>query len=157
MTTYSFDNAWQQARDRLQAAEELLDPGTIHHFDRLGVCEGWRCLEVGAGAGSIARWLSHRVGGRGSVDATDLDIRLLEQTRESNLKVARHDITRDPLPEAAYDLVHARLVVEHLTEKEEALRRMAAALRPGGWLLIESIDYISGVTISSLGASDHER
>src|SRR5947209_2401718 len=103
MATYAFDNAWQQARDRLQAAEELLDTGTIRHLEALGVAHGWRCLEAGAGGGSIARWLCKRVGTQGNVDATDLDTRFLEQLSEPNLHVMRHDITRDPLPEDAYD------------------------------------------------------
>jgi hypothetical protein len=31
----------------------LYDPGTIRHLEQLGVGLGWRCLEVGAGGGSI--------------------------------------------------------------------------------------------------------
>jgi SAM-dependent methyltransferase len=57
--------------------------------------------------------------------------------------VRRHDIATDPLPEAAFDLVHARLVLGHLPEREKALGHMVAALNPRGWLLVEDFDALS--------------
>lgn len=60
---------------RLRLLEVCRDPGTIGRLDRLGVSCGWRCLEVGAGHGSIARWLAERVGPTGSVLAADIDPR----------------------------------------------------------------------------------
>jgi hypothetical protein len=42
--------------------------------------------------------------------------------------VLRHDIARDPLPNRAFDLIHARLVLIHVLERERALERMAEAL-----------------------------
>ena len=51
MTTYLFDQAWRQEHDRLRALEALFDDASTYHLDRLGVSPGWRCLEVGAGAG----------------------------------------------------------------------------------------------------------
>jgi hypothetical protein len=73
VTEYMLQNA--EPRQRLGALEARLDPGTIQLLDALGNLEEWRCLEVGAGAGSIASWLAHRVGPRGHVLATDLDLR----------------------------------------------------------------------------------
>ena len=46
----------------------------------------------------------------------------------------------DPPPPGGFDLVHARLVLVHVTDRAEALRRMVGALRPGGWLLLEDAD-----------------
>ena len=56
---------------------------------------------------------------------------------------ALFDIASDPLPEAAFDLVHARLVLVHLPERENALLRIVRALKPGGWLLVEEFDSLS--------------
>jgi hypothetical protein len=42
-------------------------------LSRLGVGPGWRCAEVGAGAGSLAQWLAGQVGDTGQVVATALD------------------------------------------------------------------------------------
>lgn len=142
---YAFDNAWQQARQRLTALETWLDPGTIRHLEALGVVPGWHCLEVGAGGGSIAAWLGRRVGPAGRVLATDIDTRFLDTLDVPNLDVRRHDVVVDALPEASFDLVHTRLVLAHLPTRERALRRMVSALRPGGWPLAEEMDFVSVV------------
>jgi SAM-dependent methyltransferase len=56
------------------------------------------------------------------------------------VQVIRHDVVSDDPPDGGFDLVHARLVLVHLPRREEALRRMVSALRPGGWLLVEDFD-----------------
>src|SRR5689334_8013291 len=108
-------------RARLKAAEDLLDDGTIRVLARVGVQPGWRCLEVGAGGGSIARWLADTVGPTGHVLATDVNTRDLDSGGRPVLEVRQHDIVADPLQEAAFDLVHARLVLEHLPERDRVL------------------------------------
>jgi SAM-dependent methyltransferase len=142
-------------RARLQAAEDLLDEGSIHLLSRLGIRAGWRCLEVGAGGGSIAAWLARAVGPTGHVVATDVDTRALELLTEPNLEIRQHDIVRDPLPET-FDVIHARLVLEHLAEREAVLDKLVASLSEGGWLLVEDVDYVSGVSVSDVGGPRHE-
>ncbi|WP_354643620.1 methyltransferase domain-containing protein [Kitasatospora camelliae] len=137
---YLFDPAWADEYARLTALEQVYDGPTGDLFRLLGVAEGWDCLEVGCGAGSTARQLAGLVGPSGTVLATDLDTRFAEGHGLPNLRLRRHDLLADPLPEAAFDLAHARAVVEHLPRREEALRRMAAAVRPGGWVLVEDFD-----------------
>jgi SAM-dependent methyltransferase len=89
--------------------------------------------------------------------ATDVDIRALSGTPEPNLEIRQHDLVQDPLEEGAYDLVHARLLLEHLSERERALGKLVRALRVGGWIVVEDVDYVSGIPVSSLGAAEHER
>lgn len=151
MSTYAFDQAWQQEQGRLTALEVVYDGASRRLLDGLGLTTGWRCLEVGGGAGGIARWLADRVGERGHVLATDIDIRHLDGHGRTNLEVRTHDIVSDPLDEAAFDLIHARAVVEHLADRDLVVKRLAAALRPGGWLLIEETDF-GGVTAGLLAA-----
>jgi chemotaxis methyl-accepting protein methylase len=71
------------------------------------------------------------------VVATDIDPRFLDRIRSTNLETRKHDILRDDLEVGHYDLVHCRKLLQHLPEPEKALKRMADALRRGGWLLIE--------------------
>jgi 2-polyprenyl-3-methyl-5-hydroxy-6-metoxy-1,4-benzoquinol methylase len=107
------------------------DPATIRNLESLGVCEGWHCLEVGAGGGTIADWLCARVGSSGHVVAIDIDTRFVEQLDHPNLEVRRQDIAEIGAVEAdAFDLVHARMVLEHVTARDETLRNMVTALRP---------------------------
>jgi len=130
-------------RERLDLLERLSDPLSQRHLAALGIGQGWRCLEVGAGHGSVARWLAERVGPRGRVVATDINLRFLEAIRIPNLEVRRHDIRTDPLEPGTYDLAHCRALLMHLREPLQAVRRMAAALRVGGWLLVEEPDNAS--------------
>lgn len=141
---YTFDHAWTMERVRLAGLEVALDPGTREHLTRLGVGPGTRCLEIGAGGGSMAFWLAERVAPGGMVVATDLETDFLESQAQDypGLEVLRHDITAEELP-TGFDVVHARWLVEWLPDKRGALRRMVSALRPGGVLLIEEPDFVT--------------
>jgi SAM-dependent methyltransferase len=107
-------------------------------LDELGIAPGWTCLEVGAGGGSLAQWMAER---GAFVTAIDIDTRFVESLASDSIEVRRVDVRTDELPKAEFDLVHARLVLEHLTDRREILDRLAAALRPGGWLVIEDYDW----------------
>ena len=50
---YLFTHEDKQERERLAAIETGLDPFTIECMEKIGVGEGWKCLEVGAGGGSM--------------------------------------------------------------------------------------------------------
>jgi len=68
--SYVMPNSWERARQRLELLEASYDAASFKRASRLGVREGWRCLDAGAGGGSFARWLSTQVGPAGSVIAT---------------------------------------------------------------------------------------
>jgi ubiquinone/menaquinone biosynthesis C-methylase UbiE len=114
------------------------DPMTTERLVQAGVAPGWRCLEVGAGNGSVATWLARRVGPDGAVVATE--IRPEHVASAENLKVIHHDIACDPLPEAEFDLVHARQVLPLLPERLAVLDRLVRALKPGGVLQLDDFD-----------------
>lgn len=122
--------------ERLTLLEDLFDPFTTRNLDRFDVRPGWRCLEVGAGAGSIARHLTD-LAGPGNVVATDLSPDFLAPLAGAGVTVLRHDVTTDDAP-GEFDLIHSRFVLDHLPEREKVIARMASWLRPNGWLLVES-------------------
>ncbi len=121
-------------RARLRLLEEYHDPLTVTQLDAIGVGEGWRCLDVGAGGGSVTRLLADRVGSTGSVLAVDLDTSLLTQLASDRVEVRRLDLLSGELPEAGFDLVHARLLLMFLSPRLGALQRLVSAARPGGWV-----------------------
>jgi SAM-dependent methyltransferase len=129
--------------ERLGLLEQLFDPASRRRRDL--VQPGWRCLEVGAGRGSMAVWLAQQVGPTGEVVATDIDVGYLSRLSLPNLKVLRHNILADPLDtlgSGSFDLVCSRLVLFWLAGKQEAaLQRMIQCLRPGGWLVDEDGDW----------------
>ena len=140
---YIFDNAATQTAARFRSLAAVFDAGTVRHLTEIGVTHGWNCLEIGAGGGTVADWLCDRVGAQGHVIATDINTQFLKSLGKANLDVRRHDIAVDPLPEAAFDLIHVRLVLMHLRERDRILRRIVSALKSGGWLLAEEFDSLS--------------
>ena len=138
---YTLDQAGDPTeKDRLAILQRYYDPRTIRALDQLPVAPGWRCVDAGAGAGSISRWLAQRVGSNGSVLAVDLDLTLLQALASPVLTVRCLDIRSEELPGDAH-LVHARLLLEHLPDPHDVLERMVRALRPGGWLVLTDTDF----------------
>jgi SAM-dependent methyltransferase len=143
---YLLDNRQAEAGRRFGALSELFDPTTFRRVESLGVGPGWRCWEVGAGGPTVPAWLARQVGTGGRVLATDIDVSWLPREGEPDpddqpdYEVRRHDIGVDDVPEGGFDLVHARLVLVHVPDRDAAMATMVRALRPGGWLLVEEAD-----------------
>lgn len=141
MSDYQLDNRWPKARHRLELLCEAGDPQSIEALRATGIGPGWRCLEVGGGLGTLARWMAAEVGPEGRVMATDIETHFLDELGDPRVEVLRHDITCDPLEAGSFDLIHARAVLMHLPDPQAVLARLVAALRPGGWLVVEEPDF----------------
>ncbi|MFB6834221.1 methyltransferase [Streptomyces hydrogenans] len=135
---YVFDNDSPHSDRHHASLEEGLDPLTLGHLREAGVAPGMRCLEIGAGAGSVSRALLRMVSPGGTVTATDIKPGRIAP--EPGLTVLAHDVVTDPLPEEAYDVVVARLVLQHLPERRAVLRRLVRSLVPGGLLQVDEFD-----------------
>jgi SAM-dependent methyltransferase len=129
--------------ERLKLLEQVFDPGSRQRREL--VRPGWRCLEVGAGRGSMAAWLAEQVGPDGQVVAIDIDVEYLARLDVPNLVVRRHDILNDPVDDldpGSFDLVCSRLMLFWLAGRQErAVQHMVQCLRPGGWLIDEDGDW----------------
>lgn len=137
---YLWGRELDEEHKRLDAQAAIWDPHTVRYLEGIGVGPGWRCLEVGAGTGTVTRWLADRVSPGGSVVATDIDTRFLAALDQPAVEIRTHDITADPLEEASFDLVYARMVLMHLPDADKHLDTMLRALVPGGWLLVQDVD-----------------
>jgi len=137
-TRYAFDNDDPAAVDRHLILAEVLDELSISRLTDLGALTGRRCLEIGAGGGSSAGWLATQAGPDGRVLATDINTRHLRT--DAGYEILHHDLTEEPVPDGPWDVIHARLVQLHLPARREILRRLVAALAPGGALLIEDFE-----------------
>lgn len=137
---YLLDNRRTEAGTRLHALSAIFDQWTFDHIDGTGIGPGWRCWEVGAGGPSVTRFLAGRVGESGRVLATDIDLTWVAEAAGQQVEVRRHDLSLDPPPEESFDLVHARLVLVHLPDRERALASLVGTLRPAGWLVVEDAD-----------------
>lgn len=128
--------------ERLRAQAALWDPVSHALFDRIGVGPGMRVLEIGPGAGSLHAELRRRVGG--GVDAVEQSPALCRQlgelARADGLGAGRiwnAQVLDGDLPDDHYDLIFARWVFLFLPQPREHVKKLAAALRPGGLLVIQ--------------------
>jgi SAM-dependent methyltransferase len=136
--TYVFSNDDPASVEQHRCIAAAYDPVTTARLAATGVTDGWQCLDVGTGHGSVARWLAERVAPTGAVLATDIEPGEIET--HPNLVVAEHDITTDPLPAERFDLIVVRLLLQHFPQRERLLGELAAALKPGGRLQIDELD-----------------
>ena len=110
-------------------------------LDRLGLREGWRCVDVGAGGGDVTVALAELVGHDGRIYAVDSDPRARDEVAQAAaahsqviaITQAGEDLT---LPEPV-DLAFCRFVLMHVIEPVRVLRRMGEAVRPGGWVVAQ--------------------
>jgi SAM-dependent methyltransferase len=128
---------------RLDLLQQIFDPTTQKRLDL--VQPGWRCLEAGAGRGSIAKFLSEKVGPSGQVIAADIDLAPSAEVALPNGKFIKHNILVDSLAPlggpGSFDLIHARFLLQHIYDHEDlAIQRMVELLKPGGWLVIEDLE-----------------
>ncbi len=123
--------------DRIDHAALVYDPFTQERLCALGVGPGRRCLDVGAGTGTVARWLAEEAG-VDEVVALDRDTGRLDALAGPRLRVRTADLTRLAAEPGlgTFDLVHARFVLMHLPERRALVGRLVELLNPGGHLVL---------------------
>lgn len=143
MSDYIFEGHEQDDElVRLRMIEELFDPTTIGHLERTGIGAGWHCLELGAGGGSIMKWLGATVGSTGRVLGVDKSANHLHNLAKAPIQVVDGDFM-DISPDIPFDLAHCRYVLIHNRTGDEMLRKLCNALKPGGFLVVEEPDFTS--------------
>jgi SAM-dependent methyltransferase len=110
-------------------------------LDRLGLREGWRCVDVGAGGGDVTVALAEIVGRDGRVYAVDSDPRSRDETARAAAAhaqvVAITQAGEDLLLPEPVDLAFCRFLLMHVLDPVVVLRRMGATVRPGGWVVAQ--------------------
>jgi SAM-dependent methyltransferase len=144
------DAAGERELQRLRALEAIFDPATLRRILHVGDLLGKHCLEVGAGAGSIARYLSQHVGSTGRVVAVDTSTRFLREL--SDIELVEAKLTEAALEPRSFDLVHGRYVAIHNADFELLIEAMLRALRPGGWLVLEEPDFRAARSVAGPAA-----
>lgn len=153
-TSYLFDTGSDLGAAQMDHLAAMLDAATFGMLTPIGIQSGWRCLDVGAGGGSVARWLADQVGPDGEVLAVDLDTAQLHS--QPGVDPVAHDIN-DGLPghlAGPYDLIHTRLTLMHLPRREEILALLADSLAPGGWLVVGDVTDRPRRVLSAVSAED---
>jgi SAM-dependent methyltransferase len=131
----------RREQDRLRVLARVADARTRRALTDVGITQGWHCCDVGSGAGTVVAWMAEQVGPSGRVVSVDVDTRF-QPPSAGVVDVRTLDVTRDPLGENEFDVVHARAVLQHLAQRETILDAMIAAAKPGGWVVIADVDWI---------------
>jgi len=118
-------------RDAWQKPDQIMDA--------LGIAEGSRVADIGAGAGWFTIRLARRIGPNGLVYAEDVQPQMLEATRRrvgreglKNVETIRGTATDPNLPAGALDAILAVDVYQEVDDRVTFLRSLAAALKPNG-------------------------
>lgn len=131
-------------------------------LSRLGLGPGWRCVDVGAGGGDVSVALAEMVGRDGRVYAVDSDPATRDEVARAAAAAANAQVLALTqagedlsLPEEV-DLAFCRFLLLHVLEPSVVVAKMAAAVRPGGWVVLQepvtSAGRIDGTPMSMPGA-----
>jgi SAM-dependent methyltransferase len=143
MDQYIFEkNQDDQELARLRLIEQALDEASIARLQSTGICQGWRCLELGAGAGSLAQWMGEVVGRQSEVVAIDMKTNYLQRLSSPPYRIVQGDFCAIPL-DGAFDLAHCRYVLIHNRQSDAMLKKLGSLLKPGGFLVVEEPDFTS--------------
>jgi ubiquinone/menaquinone biosynthesis C-methylase UbiE len=134
--------------ERLRMQARAWDAATGRLLDEVGLGPGATCLDAGCGPGETMRAMAERVGPAGRVLGLDADpaigamtVTMLHGAGHRQCAFQAQDITiADPIPGAPFDLVYARLLLFHLSQRTDVLARLWDAVAPGGHLLIQDYD-----------------
>jgi SAM-dependent methyltransferase len=135
-------------------------------LDRLGLREGWRCVDVGAGGGDVTVALAEIVGRDGRVYAVDSDPRRRDDVAKAAAEQGQAQVIgitqagEDLLLPEPVDLAFCRFLLMHVVDPVRVLRRMGQAVRPGGWVVaqepITTAGRVDGQPLSMEEARDQD-
>ena len=128
---------------RLYLQGTAMAPDTEVMLNRIGVGEGWSCLDLGCGPRGITNLLSTRVGASGRVIGLDMDGQFLKVARAgapNNVEFRQGDAYGSDLPAGSFDLVHMRFVASTAGDPEHLLRESIRLVRPGGIVALQEPD-----------------
>ena len=136
-----------EGRERLRMIARTMRPTTLALFDRVGIPRDARCLDVGSGGGDVTLDLARVAAPQGHVIGTDIDETKLTLARAEareqgvrNVEYRRADAGAS-LGQAEFDVVYARFLLTHLRDPAATVNRMRDALKPGGAIIVEDIDF----------------
>lgn len=148
--------------ERLRFQHGVWKKVTDDFFDRIGVGEGWQCLDVGAGPGFVARNLRERVGARGGIDVVEPAEYYLHYFREyarerswKNIEYFHGTAETVNLPHDRYDLIFVRWVIGFVPDPEKFIRNLLPSLKKGGIIAIQDYLYAGLALYPKGGAFDH--
>lgn len=148
-------------KQRMEVVARACWPTTLALLQRAGIRKGMNCLDLGCGAGEVTFEMARLAGPKGRVAGMDMDAVKLELARERAAKEGVRNVEFRQAnvfewdEESVYDLTYVRFLLTHLPECQRVVPKLLRALRPGGALAVEDIDFAGYV--SHPGNDAHDR
>jgi len=149
MTQHYLFPRTQREYQRQALQSHVWERATRQALQNVGPQLGGRALDVGCGCGGALPLLTEHVGPKGSVTGMDIDAEAsakLPEKQDPNNNSYRFfeaDIAEAELEESSFDLVFVRMVLLHIQQPNEVLKRLWRWVQPGGSLLIMDYDLTS--------------
>jgi ubiquinone/menaquinone biosynthesis C-methylase UbiE len=96
-----------------------------------------RAVDVGTGAGTLARALAPLVGEVVGVDVVPELLELARRAAPPNVTFVQGDATRLPLEPASFDIAATRRTLHHIARPELVVAELAHVVRPRGTVRVE--------------------
>jgi SAM-dependent methyltransferase len=139
-------------KQRLLKQCELFEPEARWMLDHIGVGQDWWTIDVGCGPLGILDLLREYTGPGAEVIGLERDPEMLKFGRElmaerglDSVRLIEGDARHTGLPPSSFDLAHARLLLVNVPDPEEVVAEMVNIARPGGWVALEEVDWISWI------------
>lgn len=136
-----------KGRERLRILSRVMRDGTFPLLEKTGISKGAACLDVGCGGGDVSLLLARLVGATGRVVGIDQDASVVQIAADevapeglAHLSFRTQSVF-DIEPDASFDVLYCRFLLTHLPDRDKALRCMLGAVKPGGLLIFEDIDF----------------
>ena len=144
MTLYSRNGGDWRARGNKLSALDKLNPPRFKYFERfLPRWTGLRVLDIGCGAGFTAEFLARRGASVTGIDPAEPALQTAEAhayKEQLTINYAAGTAEDVPFPDNVFDVVICVDVLEHVANLEKSLREAHRVLKPGGYLLFDTIN-----------------
>ena len=137
----------KEEEDRLIQQSHLYDAVTRRFLREAGLGSGMKVLDIGSGTGEVATTAADLVGPEGSVTGVDVNPAIVETARSraqeagfSNVEFIAGDARTLDLGDD-FDALTGRLVLMYMADPAEALKQLAARVRPGGIVAFQEVDF----------------
>lgn len=137
----------EEGKARLNILGRAMNPYSLRTLMKAGLQPGSKCLDAGCGGGTMTYAMAEVAGITGHVTGIDYDKDIIALNREEalannirNISFRQGDINE--LNETnQYDIVFARYLLSHLADPATAFNNMVKALKPGGYIVTEDIQF----------------
>ncbi len=143
---YAIDGG-ETGKSRLNVLGQAMNEYSVNALRKAGIRTGFKCLDAGCGGGMMTYEMANLVGVSGQVTGVDFDEEIIKLNKRelSDLQIQHISFQHTDIQtfnvEDEFDLIFARYLLSHLSNTKNVLSILVKALRPGGIILVEDVQF----------------